>query len=236
MSVDKSGTSVKQMFSDIASRYDFMNHLLSLNMDRYWRRRTVQLVPAKVDGGPILDVCTGTGDLAFAYWKRSQGQIPVTATDFCPEMLAYGEAKKAKLGINGQVTFLEADSQQLPFDDARFQIVSVAFGLRNVEDTGRGLDEMVRVCQPGGRVAILEFSQPTWQPFKWMYSTYFRHLLPRLGQWMASNRSAYEYLPQSVAEFPSGDALAAKMREAGLRDVWQRAFTCGIVTLYVGTR
>jgi demethylmenaquinone methyltransferase/2-methoxy-6-polyprenyl-1,4-benzoquinol methylase len=224
------------MFAEIAGRYDLMNHLLSMNIDRYWRWRTVKLVPP-TGQTPILDVCTGTGDLALAYYKAGQGKIPIVATDFCPEMLAVGETKKRRIGINGQVTFMEADTQRLPFEDDRFQIVSVAFGLRNVSDTDLGLREMARVCQPGGKVAILEFSMPRWQPMKGIYQLYFRSILPRVGQMLSKNeQDAYEYLPESVGEFPHGEALAQRMSEAGLKEVTFRPFTFGIATLYVGTK
>ncbi len=236
MAIDKSGTRVRQMFAEIADNYDRMNHLLSMNVDRYWRWRTVQLVPP-TDQSPILDVCTGTGDLALAYYKAAQGKLQIEATDFCPEMLAIGEAKKRRLGINGQVRFQEADTQRLPFEDNQFQIVSVAFGLRNVADTDLGLKEMTRVCRPGGKVAVLEFSQPAWQPFKGIYQFYFKYILPRIGQTLARNKQdAYKYLPESVGEFPHGKALAERMQAAGLHDVFFRPLTLGVATLYVGTK
>lgn len=236
MSVDKSEARVRRMFGEIADRYDFLNHLLSLNVDRYWRWRTVRSVPPQGDA-PILDLCTGTGDLALAYYRASRSAAPVVAADFCHEMLALGDQKRMRAGINGRVTFVEADAQRLPFPDNHFQIVSVAFGLRNVTDTDRGLAEMARVCRPGGHVAVLEFSMPRWQPFRAIYGWYFRHVLPRIGQWLARNRhSAYEYLPQSVGEFPQDEALAAKMRAAGLSSVRWQSLTLGIATLYVGQK
>ena len=224
------------MFAEIATNYDRMNHLLSMNVDRYWRWRTVRIVPPTGDA-PILDVCTGTGDLALAYYKAAKGKTKIMGTDFCVEMLEIGEAKKKKAGINGQVEFQEADTQALPFEDDTFQIVSVAFGLRNVTNTETGLKEMTRVCQPGGKVAVLEFSMPGWQPFKGIYSWYFKNILPRIGQMLASNKEeAYKYLPESVGEFPHGEALAEKMRAAGLKDVFFRPMTFGVATLYVGTK
>src|SRR5688572_28304653 len=153
MTVDKSDNRVRQMFAGIAPKYDRMNHLLSMNIDRYWRWRTVRSV-RPVPDEPILDICTGTGDLAFAFYKATRGKAPIVAADFCREMLEIGEKKKNKTGVNGQLTFVEADAQRLPFPDNHFQIVSVAFGLRNVADTDLGLREMTRVCQPGGRVAV----------------------------------------------------------------------------------
>ena len=234
--VDKSNERVQKMFGEIAPRYDLLNHLLSMNTDRYWRWRTVRLAPPAGDA-PILDVCTGTGDLAFAYYKRTRGEVEIVGSDFCPEMLAIGDQKKQKFGCNGQVTFVEADSQNLPFEDDRFQLVTVAFGLRNVADTDQGLREMTRVCKPGGRVAVLEFSMPGWQPFKAIYGFYFLKVLPKVGQWMMRNKQeAYSYLPESVGQFPSGEALAKRMRAAGLAEVRFHPMTLGIATLYIGTK
>ncbi len=240
--VDKSEARVRQMFGEISGRYDLMNHLLSGGIDVYWRWRTVRAVPPR-GAAPILDVCTGTGDLALAYWKAGRGQIPVEATDFTPEMLRIAETKRDRLfGTQltagaASLTFREADTQHLPFDDNLFQIVSVAFGLRNVTNTERGLHEMIRVCQPGGRVAVLEFSMPTNPLFNWVYRTYFKFVLPRIGQLFASNRqAAYNYLPESVSQFPYGKALADKMESCGLTKVTWTPLTFGIATLYVGTK
>lgn len=223
------------MFGEIAGRYDLLNHLLSLGADVYWRWRTVRKVPPSGDA-PVLDLCTGTGDLALAYDRAAGGRTAVVAADFCHPMLVIGNGK-ARQARAERVTFVEADAQRLPFPDHSFQIVSVAFGLRNVADTDRGLGEMLRVCRPGGRIAVLEFSMPRWQPFRFFYQGYFRHVLPRIGQALARNRQdAYNYLPESVGEFPSGEELAARMRSAGARDVRYYPFTLGVATLYVGTK
>lgn len=234
--VDKSGQRVQRMFGQIAPRYDRLNHVLSMNVDRYWRWRTTRIVAPESDL-PILDVCTGTGDLAFAYHKRSKGKLPITGTDFCQEMLEIGETKRARIAPEGDIRFLQADTMSLPFEDDGFQIVCVAFGLRNVADTDAGLREMTRVCAPGGHVAVLEFSMPRWQPFRAIYGWYFRHVLPRIGQWLARNtESAYDYLPESVSEFPMGEALAERMRKAGLSEVCYYPLTLGVATLYVGRK
>jgi demethylmenaquinone methyltransferase/2-methoxy-6-polyprenyl-1,4-benzoquinol methylase len=234
--VDKSPERVRQMFGQIARRYDFLNHLLSLGIDHYWRWRTVRRV-RPTGQLPILDVCTGTGDLALAFDRAAGRKLNVVATDFCHEMLAIGREKAAKAGAAERITFLEADTQSLPLPSDSFQIVSVAFGLRNVADTDRGLAEMVRVAAPGGRIAVLEFSTPQWQPFKASYGWYFRNVLPRIGQFLARNSTAaYEYLPESVGQFPQGEALAARMRAAGLTDVRCYPLTLGVATLYVGTK
>lgn len=233
--VDKSGQRVQRMFGEIAPNYDRMNHLLSMNVDRWWRRKTVKTLKPNLSD-PILDCCTGTGDLAFAFLNATQQKVPVMATDFCFEMLEIGEQKRVNREASN-ISFIEADTQELPFDDAQFQIVSVAFGLRNVEDTDRGLAEMVRVCKPGGKVAILEFSTPRYQPIKGMYQWYFKNVLPRIGQALARNSSsAYNYLPESVGEFPCYEALTERMLAAGLQSARFYPLTFGIATLYVGVK
>jgi demethylmenaquinone methyltransferase / 2-methoxy-6-polyprenyl-1,4-benzoquinol methylase len=234
--IDKSGERVQRMFGEIAPHYDRMNHLLSLNVDRYWRSWTVKRL-APVAGEPILDVCTGTGDLALAFHRATGGKSEIVAADFCREMLEIGRRKQVQAGIGSELTFVEADAQELPFEDNHFAIVSVAFGLRNVADTNRGLAEMMRVCRPGGQVAVLEFSTPKWQPLRGVYLLYFRHVLPRIGQWFARNKSdAYEYLPATVAQFPDGEALAERMRSVGLKNIKYWPLTLGIATLYVGRK
>ena len=236
MTLDKSSTRVQQMFGEIAGRYDLLNRVLSLGIDRSWRRRTVKLVPPE-GNAPILDVCTGTADLALAYWRASHRKASIVGTDFCQPMLAIGQKKCRRAGAGGQITLLEADTLRLPFAADTFQIVCVAFGLRNVSDTNAGLREMARVCRPGGRVAVLEFSTPTAWPLGTLYGWYFQHVLPRIGQALARNtQAAYNYLPQSVGRFPQAEALVERMRAAGLGDVWFQPFTFGVATLYVGRK
>ncbi len=236
--VDKSGNRVKEMFGEISGRYDFLNHLLSGGTDYYWRWRTVRACPPESDA-PILDVCTGTGDLAIAYWKKGRGKVSVFGTDFTPEMLEIARGKFAKIHRRDftEIVFHEADTQSLPFEDDKFQIVSVAFGLRNISDTRRGLKEMIRVCQPGGRVVILEFSLPRNRLLRGLYLWYFRNVLPKIGQLLARNRqAAYNYLPASVSEFPYGQSLADILTECGLTGVTWKPLTFGIATLYVGRK
>jgi len=236
VTIDKSSARVRRMFGEIARRYDLLNHLLSLGIDRSWRRRTVRLVPP-ADEGPILDVCTGTGDLALAYWRASGSRTRIVGTDFCHPMLAIGNRKCRRAKASDRISLLAADTRQLPFPDDTFQIVCVAFGLRNVSDTDEGLREMVRVCRPGGRVAVIEFSMPTAWPLRPLYRFYFRRVLPRIGQALARNRqAAYNYLPASVGEFPQAEALQQRMQAAGLSRVRFDRFTFGIATLYVGEK
>jgi demethylmenaquinone methyltransferase/2-methoxy-6-polyprenyl-1,4-benzoquinol methylase len=240
------------MFNNIAPSYDFLNHLLSCNVDHYWRWRTTRIVPptvpphaqplstagAKGEGAaPILDLCTGTGDLALAYDRAAAGRAPIVGADFCHEMLVRAGAKARRKNTAERIRFLEADAQRLPFPNDVFQIVTVAFGLRNITDTDKGIAEMVRVLQPGGKVAILEFSQPRGFLIGPMYRFYLRHILPRLGQLISRSKdNAYRYLPESVMQFPDGEALADRLRGHGLIDVAWHPFTFGIATLYVGTK
>ena len=189
------------------------------------------------DEGPILDVCAGTADLALAYWRGSGRRVPIVGADFCQAMLTIGRRKCRRKRAGDRVTLVEADALRLPFADDVFQIVCVAFGLRNLGDTDGGLREMVRVCRPGGRVAVLEFSMPTARPLGAIYGWYFRRLLPRIGQALARNtQGAYNYLPASVGPFPQDEELAERMRLAGLGSVRYHRFTFGIATLYVGEK
>ncbi|HEY1378914.1 MAG TPA: bifunctional demethylmenaquinone methyltransferase/2-methoxy-6-polyprenyl-1,4-benzoquinol methylase UbiE [Gemmataceae bacterium] len=234
--LDKREVRIRGMFAAIAPRYDLLNHLLSLNIDRSWRRRTTRLVPP-VGDGPILDLCTGTGDLALTYDRAAGGRVPIVAADFCHPMLVRGVAKAARCGAADRVRFVEADAQRLPFPDGTFQITCVAFGLRNVTDTDLGLAEMARVTRPGGRVAVLEFSKPRGRLVGGAYRFYFRHVLPRVGQWFSrSPDAAYHYLPASVLEFPDYEALLAKMERHGLTQTRYYPLTFGIATLYVGVK
>lgn len=234
--LDKSSDRIRQMFGEIAERYDFLNRALSLGIDRSWRRRTVKLVPPE-GNAPILDVCTGTADLALAYWRAGKGRMSIVGTDFCQPMLEIGRKKCRRAGAADHVKLIEADTLQLPFANDTFQIVCVSFGLRNVSDTDAGLREMTRVCRTGGRVAILEFSTPTAWPLGAIYSWYFHRILPRIGQTLTCNsQAAYHYLPQSVGHFPQAEALVERMQAAGLENVRYRPFTFGVATLYTGRK
>ena len=234
--IDKREARIRSMFGAIAPWYDTLNHLLSLNVDRAWRRKTTRLVPP-VGSDPILDVCTGSGDLALAYDRASAGTVPIIGLDFCHELLVRAIAKTRRKQADGRIRYVEGDAQHLPFADNQFQIVCVAFGLRNVTDTDRGLCEMTRVAKPGGRVAVLEFSKPRHPLIRWPYLFFFRRVLPMVGQFFSrSPDSAYRYLPESVMQFPEYEELAAKMRGHGLTDVKYYPFTFGIATLYVGRK
>lgn len=229
--VDKSGAKVRGMFAEIAPRYDLVNRMLSGGIDVWWRHVTVgRAAPPR--SGAILDVCTGTGDLALAYAAKAGSGVRIVASDFCRPMLDRGVEKSRKAGL--PVEWVEADAQELPFPTASFDLVTVAFGLRNIADTARGLAEMARVCKPGGTLAILEFSLPRNALIRNGYLWYFRRVLPFLGNAVARNRSdAYTYLNKSVEAFPAGEALAALIRAAGFDRVKLVPLTFGIATLYV---
>lgn len=232
--VDKSGEKVRGMFTEIAPRYDLVNRLLSGGIDVWWRHVTVSRAPPPARGG-ILDLCTGTGDLALAYAAKASPGVRIVAADFCPAMLAHGIEKGRKSAA--AVEWVEADAMELPFAVGEFDLVTVAFGLRNIADTSRGLVEMARVIKPGGRLAILEFSMPGNRFLRSAYVWYFRHVLPFIGNCVARNRSdAYTYLNQSVEEFPSGERLAALVRAAGFSSVTMTSLTGGIATLTIAVR
>ncbi len=234
--IDKSGDRIREMFGEIAGRYDLLNHLLSFQMDRYWRWRAVRRVPPRGDR-PVLDVCTGTGDLAIAYRKAIGSDSSVIATDFCHQMLVIGRSKAGNSNGACSIEFVEADTLRLPFSDKSFQIVSVAFGLRNLAHTDRGLQEMKRVLLPGGKMVILEFSRPRWPVVRHVYRWYFHRVLPVVGRIVSRNCSgAYSYLPASVDEFPQGRMLVERMHQAGLVDVQVYPLTLGVASLYIGSK
>jgi demethylmenaquinone methyltransferase/2-methoxy-6-polyprenyl-1,4-benzoquinol methylase len=213
------------MFGDIAPRYDLLNHLLSLNIDRRWRRKTVALAAPR---GPVLDVCTGTGDLAAAF-AQVPGP-PVFGVDFCAPMLRLGRDKKACR----RVLFVQGDALRLPVRSDHFDVVSVGFGMRNVSDLDAGLKELVRVTRPGGRVAVLEFTMPRRRIPRALYGFYFGRILPFIGNTISRSR-AYTYLNHSVLEWASEHALAERMRAAGCAsvDVWPLTFRIAAVHLGV---
>lgn len=235
MPVDKSSRRVRTMFGQIANRYDFLNHFLSAGTDIYWRWRTARSLQP-ISDAPILDVCTGTGDLAIALRKQLGNSRKIVGSDFTHEMLVIAQRKLAQTP-GESIPLIEADAQELPFPSDHFAAVTVAFGLRNVTNTERGLREMMRVCQPGGEVLVLEFGQPEVPVLGTMYRWYFRNVLPRIGQWISRNRqSAYEYLPESVGEFPSGKDFLAMMKSCGFESVQYKRFTFGVAMLYRGRK
>ena len=233
--IDKSKkTEVKQMFGAIAPTYDKLNHRLSLSIDKLWRRRVVKLLKDLPHEARVLDVATGTADLAILIAKKLN--INVIGTDLTPEMLAIGKQKVEANNLGNLVQLQEADSEKLPFDDNTFDAVTVAFGVRNYENLDRGLEEMGRVLRKGGRMVILEFSHPQSFPFKQLYMFYFKHILPTLGGCISHDKKAYEYLPASVIEFPCGAEFEAHLTTAGLKPVKRRELTFGVATIYVAEK
>ncbi|MBZ5661507.1 MAG: bifunctional demethylmenaquinone methyltransferase/2-methoxy-6-polyprenyl-1,4-benzoquinol methylase UbiE [Acidobacteriia bacterium] len=227
---------VREMFGRIAPRYDLLNHLLSLDVDKMWRRRVAKRFRAilRDPQARVLDLCCGTGDLAFAFRKQSPQGAQITGSDFVPEMLVRARAKAA--ASDAKVEFVEADALALPFSADSFDLVSCAFGFRNLVNYERGLREIHRVLTPGGSAAILEFAEPPGKLFGALYRFYFRNVLPRLGGWISGNASAYSYLPRSVSKFPSPELLQEEFQRAGFSDVQFKRWTGGIVTLHTGRK
>lgn len=223
---------VRTMFSQIAPRYDVANEVLSFGIHRLWRRAAVRLSSAR-EGDAILDCATGTGDLALAFKRRVGPLGTVIGTDFCAEMLAPAPEKARRAGL--EVRFEIADALALPYPDASFDVASIAFGIRNVDDPRKCLRELSRVVKPGGRVVVLEFGQPS-GPFGALFRFYSRHFMPRIGALLTGQRAAYEYLPRTASEFPAGHRFLALMREAGTFSAQlAHPLTFGTAYVYVGT-
>lgn len=222
---------VRDMFTAIAPRYDFLNHLLSLNFDRRWRRSAVSLLDwQRAPSGRYLDCCAGTLDLAATLGNAPGFSGHVIGADFVQPMLVRGAGKSSR------VIPVTADALGLPFGDAHFDGATVGFGVRNLSDLDAGFRELVRVLKPGARLVILEFTTPSWQPMRAGYFMYFRYILPLIGRLVSKHTTAYTYLPESVLNFPEPDALAALMTAAGLREVTYRRLSGGICALHVGRK
>ena len=231
------GKAVQRMFAEIAPRYDFLNHFLSISIDRRWRKVAVARAGACLKGKtqPIcLDLCSGTGDLAI---EMNRGlNVPVVASDFCHPMLIRGLQKVRNVGRDGFIPVIEADSLVLPFANDTFDVATVAFGLRNLEDAKEGLVEMKRVLKPDGGAIVLEFSRPVVPVFRQLFEFYFHHVLPHLGALISGQNSAYRYLPTSVRRFPPQRELAAMMESVGFKNVGYRNLSGGIAALHWGTK
>jgi demethylmenaquinone methyltransferase / 2-methoxy-6-polyprenyl-1,4-benzoquinol methylase len=232
ISAGPSAPSVKRMFASIAGSYDRANQILSFGMHHGWRVAAVRWSGAKA-GDRVLDCATGTGDLALAFRRAVGPEGEVVGTDFCEEMLALASEKSKRAGLS--VRYEPADVLALPYPDASFDIASIAFGIRNVEDPVRGLAGLARVVRPGGRVVVLEFGQPGSALFAPLYRFYSRRILPAIGGWVSGERSAYEYLDRTSSRFPAGERFATLMRETGaFRRVEAHALTGGVAYVYVG--
>ena len=221
------------MFNNIARRYDFLNHFLSVGIDRCWRRKLIRKM-GQFHPSDILDIATGTADLAIAAAQLDPTKI--IGIDIAEEMLAIGQIKVNHLHLQNLIQLRQADSENLPFADASFDAVMVAFGVRNFENLDLGLSQMYRVLRQGGRVFILEFSKPGKFPVKQLYSLYFNHILPVVGRIVSKDVSAYTYLPESVGKFPAGPEFLAKMELSGFRRVECKQLTFGVASLYCGQK
>lgn len=224
---------VKQMFDAIAGSYDFLNHVLSLNIDKIWRRRLIKLL-GRSSPKTILDVATGTGDLALAA-LRINPEI-IKGVDIATGMLEIGRKKILSRGEESRITLVEGDSENLPFEDQEFDAVMVAFGVRNFENPLKGLKEMSRVISPGGVVAILEFTMPLHFPVRPLYKFYFKRILPLIGKIISKDFSAYRYLPESVEAFAQREVFLNLMKDAGFESVHYRIQSFGIAAIYIGNR
>ncbi len=224
---------VEAMFDEIAPRYDLLNRVLSFGIDVVWRKRAVALLRAALDGPPgrLLDVATGTGDLAIEA-ARLGGEV--VGVDISEGMLEGGRRKLADQHLGDRITLVQGDAADLPFEDGSFDGAFVAFGVRNFEDLQAGLAGIRRVLRPGAPLVVLETSQPTAFPFKQGYQLYARHVMPRIGRAVSGNTEAYEYLPESARQFPYGEAFLRELRAAGFSDCLARPQTFGVASLYRG--
>jgi len=237
---------VRDMFSNIAPRYDFLNHLLSGSFDKLWRRRAAKRFAhiLHLPNARVLDLCCGTGDLLFALEREAGNsceeiQEPPRrffGADFALPMLTLAQSKKRATNKNCRAGFLAADALALPFPDASFDLVTTAFGFRNLVNYERGLREIARVLRPGGKLGILEFCAPSNRVLAALYNVYFTRILPKIGGAISGSGEAYSYLPQSVQKFPQPKILAEWLEAAGFENVQYERWTCGIVALHRGTK
>lgn len=232
--VDKRTSSVAAMFNSIAPSYDFLNHLLSFGIDRLWRQRLVKRLLLN-DPERVLDVATGTADLALVMAKHS-AVVKVVGIDISESMLEIGMAKVNKRKLMNRISLKKASALCIPSPDNYFDAAMVAFGVRNFEDLVQGLREICRILKPGGELGVLEFSMPRHWPFNALYRFYFLKFLPWVGGRVSGNRQAYTYLPESVLTFPQGESFAHILKSSGFNDVEIRPLTFGIATLYIAKK
>jgi demethylmenaquinone methyltransferase/2-methoxy-6-polyprenyl-1,4-benzoquinol methylase len=223
---------VRDMFNNISHRYDFLNRVLSFGIDIYWRRRAIRELK-RDHPKQILDMATGTGDFAIACLTANPDRV--VGVDLSPGMLSYGHKKMEAKGLTDKIQLLEGDAEKILFPDATFDAITVAFGVRNFENLLQGLQEMNRVLKPGGKLIVLEFSQPKpW--FAAFYNLYFKHILPRIGKIFSKDFAAYNYLYESVQAFPAGDAFLQVMDQASFKERKQIPLTFGVCSIYIGKK
>lgn len=225
---------VAEMFNNIAGKYDFLNHFLSLGIDKLWRKKAIAEV-ASVNPKRILDVATGTGDLAIAAATKIGGVV-VVGVDIADQMLEEGRKKIAEQDLSKVISMNLGDSEALPYADGSFDAVMCAYGVRNFENLEAGLSEMQRVMRPGGKLAILEFSRPSSFPIKQLYSFYFKNILPGIGGILSKHKTAYSYLPESVNVFPDGENFCQILVRCGFTNATARPLTLGVTTLYIASK
>ena len=225
---------VESMFDSIAWRYDFLNHFLSFNFDRLWRWRAIKIISKSYNSPYILDVATGTGDLAFAAMRLNPSKI--SGIDISRKMLEIGKEKVKRKGYTGKIELIYGDSENIPFDDNVFDVVMVAFGVRNFSDPLKGLSEMKRVVRNGGMIMVLEFSKPSGFPFKPLYNFYFRNILPLFGRFFSRDKAAYNYLPDSVMKFPDNEEFLKLLVQSGCTNTHQIKLTGGVASIYTGIK
>ena len=230
---DSKKNQVAQMFNSIAGKYDFLNHFLSAGVDIYWRKKAIGLLQ-KSQPKQILDIATGTGDLAIEALKVNPDKI--TGVDISEGMLAVGREKLQKKGLSSKIELQPGDSENLQFETNTFDAITCAFGVRNFENLEKGLSEMNRVLKPGGRVVILEFSKPTAFPMKQAYNFYFKNILPVFGKVISKDQSAYTYLPESVQAFPDGKAFLQILDKVGFKQSQWQSLTFGICSIYTAIK
>jgi demethylmenaquinone methyltransferase/2-methoxy-6-polyprenyl-1,4-benzoquinol methylase len=232
--ISRSPDRISAMFDDIAPRYDFLNHLLSAGIDRYWRKRAIRSL-ALTGRECVLDLCTGTGDLAIEARTATPGAARVLGVDFSGAMLTLGLDKLRRRKLDSTIALVRGDASRIPLADGSVDALTIAFGIRNVEDRAAACREMRRVIAPGGRLAILEFAMPTSPLFRQLYLSYFRHVLPRIGRWISGHATAYAYLPASVDAFEPQKFMEL-LRQSGFADVRADPMTFGSVFLYTAKR
>src|SRR3954470_12594797 len=225
---------ISAMFDDIAPRYDFLNHLLSAGIDRHWRKRAIRSL-ALTGRERVLDLCTGTADLAIEAKGATPGAARVVGVDFSEAMLKLARDKRRRRKLESAIALVRGDAANIPAADRSVDAVTIAFGIRNVDDRAAACREVLRVLKPGGRLAILEFAVPTSPLFRYLYLSYFRHILPRIGRWISGHASAYAYLPASVDAFQP-NAFMDLLRNAGFVDVAGDPMTLSSVFLYTAKR
>lgn len=231
MSNKSKGEMVRGMFNDIAPTYDRLNHILSFDVDKLWRRRVVRIV-RKLGAMQIMDMATGTGDLAIALARNIEGAT-IYGADFSSEMLAVAKQKIANLGLSERISLTECNAENIPFEDEKVDVATVAFGVRNFEHQREALAEIKRTIRKGGHLVVLEFSNPKCAFVRWCYHLYSHHILPMIGRLVSKHATAYTYLPESIDQFASPEAFSALLTEVGFDHIERKSQSMGVAHIYI---